>query len=252
MSLKNAGRKERVVWKLVAIMVVGIGLISFFLTTHQMEQKRKETSSTVQTKRLGVNYLNHHAANGLLALDGALVEGQNPDHAWQSALLPYCDQHKIYSLIDPTKPWDAEENRAAFESVVQQFLNPEILDQRFGSRTKTSPSRGYALSHFSLNDQLQNSDVPLKQMEDITDGAGSTIILGEIAGHFPEWGKPGNARDVTSGVNKSLDGFGSANKKGAHFMMGDGSVRWISNDVSPEVLSALASPRSEEVESSEG
>jgi prepilin-type processing-associated H-X9-DG protein len=56
------------------------------------------------------------------------------------------------------------------------------------------------------------------------------------------WGYPANWRDPALGLNRSPDGFGNGMGKGANFSFADGSVRFLANAVSPEVLKALSTP----------
>lgn len=73
------------------------------------------------------------------------------------------------------------------------------------------------------------------------------IVCGEVAGEFMAWGDPANLRDPMRGINRSRDGFGSADERGANFLMADGSTRFLATDIDPSVLAALASPGKEDV-----
>jgi prepilin-type processing-associated H-X9-DG protein len=42
------------------------------------------------------------------------------------------------------------------------------------------------------------------------------------------------------GINRSPDGFGNPHMSGASFLFVDGSVRYLTNDMSPEILQALS------------
>lgn len=68
--------------------------------------------------------------------------------------------------------------------------------------------------------------------------------IGEVNANFKPWGDPYNWRDPAKGVNRSPHGFGGAwSERGATFLMADGSVRFISERVNPEVMKALATPQ---------
>ncbi len=67
--------------------------------------------------------------------------------------------------------------------------------------------------------------------------------MGEINANFPPWGKPMNVRDPAKGINTSPYGFGGPRYAGrAQFGMADGSVHFIRDNVSPDVMRALATP----------
>jgi hypothetical protein len=60
---------------------------------------------------------------------------------------------------------------------------------------------------------------------------------------FRPWGDPINWRDPAKGINQVHDGFGGPT--GSHavqFLLADGSVRRIGDDIDPTVLRALATP----------
>jgi prepilin-type processing-associated H-X9-DG protein len=77
----------------------------------------------------------------------------------------------------------------------------------------------------------------------ITDGPANTILAGEINSNFTPWGHPVNWRDPAKGLNQVPDGFGGPpSRNGVTFLMADGSVRFLHNRTSPEVLKALSTP----------
>ena len=67
--------------------------------------------------------------------------------------------------------------------------------------------------------------------------------MGEVDANFEPWGKPGNLRDPATGLNRSANGFGCVRAaRIVFFVMADGSVRELRDDIDPEVLRALATP----------
>jgi prepilin-type processing-associated H-X9-DG protein len=118
---------------------------------------------------------------------------------------------------------------------IRQFYNPTLVYADQFDRD------GFALIHYAGNSKVLNAGPGMKR-SDITDGASNTILLGEVNGNFQPWGKPGNWRDPAAGIN-TPDGFGGAEASGgAQFLMVDGSVRFVSKDVDPQVLKALSTP----------
>ena len=76
------------------------------------------------------------------------------------------------------------------------------------------------------------------------------MLGGEVATQFTPWGQPPSARDPLLGINQSPAGFGSPfvvhepgrERWGCHILMSDGAVRWMADDVDPEVLKAISRP----------
>jgi len=115
---------------------------------------------------------------------------------------------------------------------------------------------------------------PCVQLRDVIDGTSNTIIVGETSGHTPidvpacgdgayAWGEwafpsrhmgsagrtgraPPNNNVVGTGglIRRNRQGFNSAHVSGCHFLLCDGSVRFISEniDCDSETTAATASP----------
>jgi hypothetical protein len=180
---------------------------------------------------------------------GTLFDAQGRAlHGWQTMILPYLEHEKIFNQINRNLPWHHPENRLPFQRFVPAYMNP-------GADQQTSPE-GYALSHYAGNVHVWRTDVPLQLQTDFPDGASNTILAGEAQANFKPWGHPANWRDPGLGINTTPDGFGNPRHgaavnalsrrfedEGAHFVMGDASVRFISDKVSPEILKALAMPK---------
>src|SRR5205085_6888353 len=66
----------------------------------------------------------------------------------------------------------------------------------------------------------------------------NTFIAGELGGDFIPWGCPYNWRPL-AGFDTEPRTYGRPNRIGGQFLMADGSVRWISPDVSASVIDEL-------------
>ncbi len=155
-------------------------------------------------------------------------------HSGETHLIPYL--WYLSPDIDLGRPWNDPRNEPAFRRVVPEFLNPEF---------RTPPvvdAEGHGLSHYAANNRVLGSNRGLRP-GDITDGLSNTLLIGEVNTGFRPWGHPVNGRDPANGINRSPRGFGGPpGAGGAQFTMADGSVRFISDRVSPRVLEALSTP----------
>jgi prepilin-type processing-associated H-X9-DG protein len=154
-------------------------------------------------------------------------------HSWQTLILPYVEQEALYKRIRLTVPWDHPQNAAAIQRELWIYLQPAVAERR-------NPA-GLPLSHYAANARLLGGDIP-RTVKSITDGTSETFLAGEAAGHYKAWAQPGNWRDPALGINRTPHGFGSPDRKGANMVMADGSVRFVSSNVSPAVLKALSTP----------
>ena len=188
---------------------------------------RPGAESRWQLRDIGQAINNHAAQHQSLPPGGSFDEQGRALHSWETHILPWLNYS---SEINLERPWTHPENRASFRSVVPEFLNPEF---------RTSPfvdSEGLGLSHYAGNVYVLGPGTRIRP-EELADGLASTPLVGEVNDEFVPWGHPVNWRDPALGINRSPAGFGGpAGNSGAHFLMADGSVRLISEDVDPHLL----------------
>jgi hypothetical protein len=165
---------------------------------------------------------------GSFTADGAML------HSWETHILPY--MWYLQPKIDMNRAWNDPVNQKHFKSLVYEFINPEFRVQQLVD------GEGYCLSHYAANSHVLGANKRMK-LSEISDGASNTFLIGEVNANFKPWGHPINFRDPAAGINRSPNGFGGPpGSGGALFCMADGSVRFVSEQVSPEVLMALSTP----------
>lgn len=184
-------------------------------------------------KTIGFAVSNYADAGTTLPLTAVINDRGEALHGWQTLLLPHMDHQNVLDRIDMEVAWNDPKNRAAFQTRIDDFLSTKVPE--------STTSDGYALSHYAANGWLLAREKPL-QLSDVTDGLRDTIFAGEINGNFPAWGQPFNVRDTSLGISNSPNGFGSPFNGGMHFLMADGSVRFISQEIDPATLRALTTP----------
>ncbi len=165
-----------------------------------------------------------------------------PLYGWQARILPYLEEQDLFDRIDFAIPWDDPRYAQAFRTEVRRYQIPRLRD--------TKDAGGYALSHYAGNVHILGGAARWS-MKDVTDGAATTIMAGEVVSRFKPWGDPLNWRDPALGINRSPDEFGSPFPGGANFLFVDGSVRFIKNSIDSRVLKALSTPKGGEQVSSE-
>ncbi|PQO44075.1 hypothetical protein C5Y93_21295 [Blastopirellula marina] len=159
-----------------------------------------------------------------------------PLHGWMTMMLPQIGRMDLYDWLTLEGPWDMNYQDPVFDTEVSQYA-------RFRSEVSRD-ERGFAVTHYSANSRVIDAD-NVKRLEDVADGLGNTILIGDINDQFPAWGRPRNGRDPAIGLNRP-GGFGSPYDDGAQFVMGDGSVKHLSQNIDPEVLRALSTPQGNE------
>jgi prepilin-type processing-associated H-X9-DG protein len=185
-------------------------------------------------KQIGLGLHNYEGVYRGFSPAGTFDSSGQALHGWEFEVLPYM----LISTqgIDPKLPWDHEDNQRFFRCVIPDFINPSLPD------ATQADERGFGFNHYSASSHLFRADRRLSFAE-VSDGLANTLMIGEINANFQPWGKPMNVRDPARGINRSPYGFGGPpGTGGAQFAMADGSVRFIREDVSRDVLRALATP----------
>lgn len=136
-------------------------------------------------------------------------------------------------------PWDSLENRAIFTKLPSIFVNPG-LGTLYPHAEFMFDEHGYGLNSYSANHLVMGENGWWGKHSFNADD--STILFGEVRSHFHPWGKPGNVRDLSLGINKRPSGFGGPFKNGCQFSFLSGEVRLIDEGVDPKVLEAMATP----------
>ena len=140
----------------------------------------------------------------------------------------------VYQQVDFNVPWNDPKNRVPMQIQVPSYVSPGISEIQDGA--------GYALTHYAGNSYLFRQNRSFR-ISEITDGTVNTILAGEAAGNFQPWGHPENCRDPGNGISAGPDSFGRPHfPPVAGFVMCDGSVRFLSRNIDPAVLKALATP----------
>jgi hypothetical protein len=88
------------------------------------------------------------------------------------------------------------------------------------------------------------------RVADVTDGLSNTLMVGDISKDRGPWLQGGKAT-IRPFVDKPYingpDGWGGIHAGGGQFLLGDGTVRFISQNIDPKVMEALITIRGGEV-----
>ncbi|HVW01551.1 MAG TPA: DUF1559 domain-containing protein [Planctomycetaceae bacterium] len=184
-------------------------------------------------RQIGHAMQNYHYAYRMFP-PGSIVDDQSAaQHGWEAMLLPQLDHADLYDQIDFSKPWDDPDNLRVFQTEVPEFID--------GSYAERRDAGGLPVSHFGANPLALPPNRGLS-FDDFTDGLSNTILAGNMAAGARGWGTPFNLRDPALGINTGPDSLGSPRPGGTLVLLGDGSVRFVRDDLPLENLKALATP----------
>mgnify|MGYP002624583512 CR=1 FL=1 len=216
---------------LLIAFVVGLVVMSIPSTQFAQANARQQLCAT-NLARIGQAMLDYHEDHG--SFPPAYVAGPDgkPRHSWRVLLLPYLGEHALYQRYDMSRPWDenswmVQPMPSVYHCVDDQFADP-------------SSEASYLL--VTGPGMIFDGEKSTK-LEDITDGPESTILMVEVAGGAQNWLEPKDLDRATlnlainSGSGSEIGSYHEAG--GAHVLMADGTVKWLNNLTSPQIINAM-------------
>ena len=170
--------------------------------------------------------------------------------SWIATMLPYYDHRDWHRDLHFGYPWNSPKNRPVSErplaSVVNPALGPGSTEAGFpvthyvgvagvGADAGTLPAGDPRAGVFAFG--------RTGKLEDMPDGLSNSIATMGVCDHLGGWAAGGNPT-VRALIQRPYvngpDGFGSGQPDGMLVGMADGSVRFVSDQIDPEVLEQLA------------
>ncbi len=227
-------------------------------------------------KQLGLahhNYVSAHPKARDERGEGHFPPGTVPNPAlapdnrlsWYVLILPYIEQEDVYRRFDLTAAADSERNRSAADVKVVQFVCPESGLYLGEGQWEPGPPVAHYVGIAGVG--ADAATLPLGHPKAgvfgydrrtslaMPDSSSNTVLLIETGLNPGHWaaGGPATVRPVDPttrpyiGKSRPFGGFHiherpwfRANRYGCNVGMGDGSVRYVSDAVAPEVLEAVA------------
>ena len=213
----------------LAVLLLIVALVLPFIQMTR-EVARRSTSKN-NLKQIGIALDSYHETFGCLPPGGTIRDDGKAMHGWLTMLLPFLSQDPHYNWIDFNKSWDNPVNQYAVGRSFPMYLIAGIEDDL--------TSTGFAIIYDQGNPNLfyRNSSVTYEQMEN---GTAHTWMLGEVAGNYQPWGYPFNWRSLGTKLCNGPQSYGRPTGFGGHFVFADGSVSFLSDETSPELLRQLA------------
>ncbi|MEW4487730.1 DUF1559 domain-containing protein [Thalassoglobus sp. JC818] len=243
----NAGTTVATSAVLVALLLPAV---------QQAREAARRTQSRNNLRQIGLGMHNYHDTHG------GFPQGTIPNEdlkveerlSWLVSILPFVDQFGLYDDFDLESKWNSEENEFLVDIPIQVYVMPgeEGWQDGYGTTSYVGmagvgedgpnlPVNSPRAGIFAYNRQTR--------IRDIHDGTSNTIAVGETTKAEP-WAaggqptiRPLDRQPYINGGN----GFGSHFNGGAQFLFADGSVRFISENIDPDVMEALSTIRGGEV-----
>jgi hypothetical protein len=197
----------------------------------------KRVQSANNLKQIGLAFHNFESTYRELPTSDGLVHNdpfrkvQYP-YSWRVAILPFIEENNLYSQYKFDEPWDSASNL----KVLAQM--PAIY--RHADAPPDSTNTSYVLLTGPETMFKPKSPALFAQ---ITDGLSNTIMAAEAVTEIP-WTKP---EDVAYDSQGPLPILGGYSPQGFNVLIGDGSIRFISESIDESVFRALITAAGGEV-----
>ena len=211
--------------------IVTLGLLALFLTpvTRSARPAAHLSQCKNNLKQISIALFNYESHYHALPPAYTVDANGKPLHSWRTLILPYLDSNTLYRKIDLTKAWDDPANAVAFNTSIHAYQCPSTI-------LPTNHTTYMAI--VTSNSCFQATEPRL--LSDIKDGLSKTLMVIEVdVEHAVPWMAPSDADEA---LLQSLFPQGKhSHTGGMHGACVDGSVRFINQNISPEVLRAIIS-----------
>lgn len=203
-------------------------------------------------KQLTLALHNYRDAHGCFPPAYIADADGKPMHSWRVLILPYMEQQALYVKYDFSEPWDGPNNRKLAGVSVSAYVCPSSKNSAI-----SAPKTDYVAVVGPSTMWVKDKAITLGE---ISDGAGYTIMLVEIANSDINWMEPRDLsfEEALRGINpKSGVGISSPHvwDNGyfyhdtalANAAFADGTVHSLPEGLSAEMLEALLTVNGGEV-----
>ena len=262
---------------LVVIAIIAVLIALLLPAVQQAREAARRTMCKNNLTQIGIAIQNYEMAfemlpPGVVNTDGPIKNEPTGYHvSWLVQLLPYLDQLALSDHIDFSGGVYSETNKRPRETAVRVFECPSSPHQRRNENEGSGTVSDYAGCHHDVEAPIHNDNNGVFCLNSavtfgaITDGISNTIFCGEKL-PLPEdlsWmsGTRATLRNAGARINHDrrayhriasepvddeeltpthVGGFGSHHSGGAQFLLGDGSVRFVSEQVDETTFRHLA------------
>jgi hypothetical protein len=213
--------------------------------------RRSQSRNNLKLQLLSIH--NYHDTFDNLPLATVPNDELKPDErlSWMIETLPFMEQIAVSEKINKKEKWNSPANSTLTKVVIPLNLNPSY-------ERKLSPD-GYGVTNYvGVAGVGENAIDSVKidshsgifnqsrvtKFKDVKDGLSNTLLMMEVTEKSSgPWAQGGNST-VRAFTKKPYingpDGFGGAESSGFNAAMADGSVRFFTSNINPELLERLA------------
>jgi prepilin-type N-terminal cleavage/methylation domain-containing protein len=255
---------------LVVIAIIGVLVALLLPAVQAAREAARRAQCQNNLRQMGVALQTYHDTWKAFPRGGWSATSANL--SWGTAILPHLEEQSLFLRVNRDKPYTDPSNLAVGGTVLPVFICPTSPKEMFTKKSADLPSTSlhlYARSDYgAVNGErglraLNATNTPERgvmilekniSLAQITDGSAHTILIGEAPeGLHSLWFGVRNLFDQSGPINAPAtyglqyifydygQEISSYHDQGALVLLADGSVRFLSESISPQTLSALCS-----------
>jgi prepilin-type processing-associated H-X9-DG protein len=237
----QAVKKHRLV---IACCAAALALIFIVIFIPALQPTRDGFSGrslcTNKLKQIGMALQNYHDVYDCYPPAFVADADGKPMHSWRALLLPFFEEEGLKGLYDFNQPWNGPNNRRVAERQMEVY------------RCHLSNAPNGETSYVAIvGPETGWPGAEARNARQFTDGTSNTIAIVEVADSGINWLEP---RDLTigramRGINppEIRPAISSRHSDGVNVLSFDGSVHFLRNDISNELLHELLTANGGEV-----
>jgi hypothetical protein len=218
----------------IAGLVFGLfGSVVPILVILPVQDQTNRIVSSNNLKQMSLAILSYSDANAMFLPVAICDERGKPLLSWRVAILPYIEHQSLYKKFKLDESWDGPNNSKLLPLMPKYYAFPGDITAPPGY-TYYRVFVGNGAAFDSPRPSGPNGETPGVPLSDFTDGRGDTILIVEAATAVP-WTKPD---ELEFDPNQPLPPLGGHFSSGSMVSLADGSVRWLTKNVSQQTLKA--------------
>jgi prepilin-type processing-associated H-X9-DG protein len=217
------------------MLICGGVLVALLLPAVQAAREAaRRTQCSNNLKQIALAFHNYHDTYQTFPPAYIPDENGQPKHSWRVLILPFLEQSPIYEQYNFDEPWNSPNNMAVTSQHIPVYSCPS-----------SSAASGLSLetNYMVITGPGTIFDAGKAcKMSEILDGTSNTLMVVEVSGTGVNWAQP---QDLDASTVTYPLGSGAGNSPGSNHPGGlnaalcDGSVRFISDNISPQTFNAL-------------
>jgi len=216
----------------VMLFIIGI-LVALLLPALQVARSAARRAQSMNNlKQINLALLNYESTYGTFPPAYIADADGKPMHSWRVRILPFMEQQALYQRYNFDEPWDGPNNRLFHDTVVPAYVDPATPD---GPTSYTS----YVVVT-GANTMFPGAEAVA--MKDVLDGLSNTIMVVTTTDEDILWCEPRDLEfdSMSFQVNDPENScISSEYPGGAPVGLGDGSVRFLQDDLDMNALQSL-------------